>query len=329
MATRPDNITALNLALELLKRIPRRRKVSAVELHAQLKDAGIDRDLRSIQRQLEVLCDHFDIECDKSARPYGYRWKELSAGLSLPGLTEQESLMLLLAKQHLEHLLPASVMRSMSGFFEQARRNLTTGAAGYSKKRDAEWLKKVRVVSTTVPMLPPQIGPGVFEALSGALYNDHWLDISYRNAQGQIKQKKVMPLGLAQQGQRLFVPCIFDGYEDVRNIAVHRITKAENTGQPFVRPKDFNLEAYDDEGQFGYGKGEKIELRLRVNNYLKLLLEETPLSKDQRIVPASDGAPGWELTATVIHSMQLVWWLRSQGHAVKINAPAELRPQVS
>ncbi len=324
MATRPDNITALNLALELLKRIPRRRKVSAVELHVQLRDAGIDRDLRSIQRQLEVLCDHFDIECDKSARPYGYRWKELSAGLSLPGLTEQESLLLLLAKQHLEHLLPASVMRSMSGFFEQARRNLSPGAPGRGKKLDAEWLKKVRVVSTTVAMLPPHIAPGVFEALSGALYKDQWLDISYRNAQGKIKQKKIMPLGLAQQGQRLFVPCVFDGYQDVRNIAVHRIIKAKNTGQPFERPRDFNLETYDDEGRFGYGKAEKIAIRLWINEYLKLLLEETPLSKDQHVLPAADGATGWELTATVTHSMQLVWWLRSQGTAVQVLAPMEL-----
>lgn len=321
MATRPDNIATLNLALELLKRIPRRRKVTAVELHAQLRGAEIDRDLRSIQRQLETLCDRFDIECDKTSSPYGYRWKEGAKGLSLPGLTEQESLLLMLAKQHLEHLLPASLMSSMSGFFEQARRNLELGQPGGSTKPERQWLKKVRVVSTTVPMLPPQIAPGVFEELSSALYKDQWLEISYRNAKGQTKQKKVMPLGIAQQGQRLFVPCVFHGYTDIRNIAVHRIIEAKNTGQSFDRPKDFDLETYDDAGRFGYGKTEKIAIRLWINDYLKLLLEETPLSQDQCITPAPDSAAGWELTATVTNSMLLVWWLRSQGKSVRVLAP--------
>ena len=73
MAARPDNISTLNLALELLKRIPRRSKISSTELQSQLKAAGIDRDLRSIQRQLGALCRSFDIERDENAGAYGYR----------------------------------------------------------------------------------------------------------------------------------------------------------------------------------------------------------------------------------------------------------------
>jgi len=328
MATRPDNRTALNLALELLKRIPRKRKVSARELQEELKEAGIERTLRSIQRQLEMLVETFDIECDDTASPYGYRWKEGAKGLSLPSLTEQEALLLLLARQHLAHLLPASLMNSMGGFFEQARRTLERHQTSEIPKAESQWLKKVRVVSTTVPMLPPQIGPGVFEELSSAIYKDQWLEIKYCNAKGQIKQKKVMPLGIAQQGQRLFVPCIFWGYTDIRNIAVHRISQAKNTGQPFERPKDFDLETYDDSGRFGYGKAEKIDMKLWINDYLKLLLEETPLSANQIVLQLADNAPGWELIATVTNSMLLVWWLRSQGSAVRVLEPLELAERI-
>lgn len=325
MATRPDNKTTLRLAVELLKRIPRRRKISAKELQEQLRDAGIERTLRSIQRQLAVLVETFDIECDASAGAYGYRWKEGVNGLSLPGLTEQESLLLMLASKHLEHLLPASLMGAMESFFEQARRNLAPTQPGATPRPESQWLKKVRVVGTSVPMLPPSIAPGVFEELSSAIFKDQWLEITYRNAKDEIKDKKVMPLGIAQQGQRLFVPCVFHGYTDVRNIAVHRIIRARNTGQSFERPKEFDLEAYDDSGRFGYGKGEKISIRLWINDYLKLLLEETPLSEDQTIVAAADGAAGWELTATVTDSMLLVWWLRSQGRGVRVLGPKNLR----
>ena len=65
MAKRPDTKETVLLALELLRRIPRNRKVSTSELLAQLKDAGIERDLRTIQRQLEMLSEHFDIERDE------------------------------------------------------------------------------------------------------------------------------------------------------------------------------------------------------------------------------------------------------------------------
>ena len=67
MAKRSDTLETVLLAIELLRRIPRGRKVTASELHGQLKDAGIERDLRTIQRQLGMLSEHFEIERDAVA----------------------------------------------------------------------------------------------------------------------------------------------------------------------------------------------------------------------------------------------------------------------
>ena len=69
MAKRSDTLETVLLAVELLRRIPRGRKVTASELHRQLKDAGIDRDLRTIQRQMEMLSEHFEIERDDRSKP--------------------------------------------------------------------------------------------------------------------------------------------------------------------------------------------------------------------------------------------------------------------
>lgn len=55
-------------------------------------------DLRTIQRQLEMLCQHFDMEQDDRSKPYGYRWLSHSKGFSIPTLNEQESLLLMLAE---------------------------------------------------------------------------------------------------------------------------------------------------------------------------------------------------------------------------------------
>ena len=182
MAKRSDTLETVLLAIELLRRIPRGRKVTASELHRQLKDAGFDRDLRTVQRQLEMLSEHFEIERDDSSKPYGYRWLERAQALAVPNLTHQESLLLQLAEEHLKNLLPARLMTSLEGFFVQARRNLGPGS---SARLEREWPHKIRVVATSQPLLPPKIAPGVFEAVSEALYSNRWLTLDYRNASGK------------------------------------------------------------------------------------------------------------------------------------------------
>src|SRR5690606_22136594 len=148
--------------------IPRGRKITAGELQLQLREAGHERDLRTIQRLLKALSEQYDMECDDSSKPFGYCWKEKSKGFALPVLNEHESLVLMLAKKHLQNLMPATVMKSMEGFFYQAQTNL--GPAGEAWKA-REWLQKTRVISETLPLLPPKLAPGVLEHVSSALYH--------------------------------------------------------------------------------------------------------------------------------------------------------------
>lgn len=318
MATRPDTRESVLLALELLKRIPRHRKVSARELHAQLP-VHLGRDLRTVQRQLDMLSQTFDIERDDSSKPYGYRWKERSAGLAMPMLTEQESLLFALAQEHLRHLLPAGLMRSMSGFFSQARRQLAPHDG--KARREHEWLGKVRVVGTSQPLLPPRVLPEVFETVSNALYANRWLVLDYRNASSRRSTITVMPLGLAQQGPRLYLVARYRGFDNERSLALHRMLKAEMTAETFERPRDFDLARYDGDGRFGFGEGKRIELVFRITRADGLHLTEAPLSTDQRVVEV-DG--GYEISATVVESAQLRWWLRGFGSALTVVSPPEL-----
>ncbi|GAB1384202.1 hypothetical protein MASR1M50_25230 [Burkholderiales bacterium] len=311
MAKRPDTLETVLLAVELLRRIPRSRKVTARELHDQLRDAGIDRDLRTIQRQLEMLSEHFEIERDDRSRPYGYRWLEQAKALAVPNLTPQESLLLLLAQEHLKHLLPARLMKFMGGFFNQARRNLGPDSTA---RLEREWPDKVRVVATSQPLLPPKIFPGVFETVSEALYGNHWLHLDYRNSAGKRNQVHVMPLGLVQQGPRLYLVCRYRDFNNERNLALHRILAAELSTLTFDRPKEFNLKRYDDDGRFGFGDGKKVRLTFRIDHDAGLHLLESPLSNDQKVTEIADGK--LQITATVVDSAMLQWWLQGFGNAV-------------
>ena len=311
MAKRSDTLETVLLAVELMRRIPRGRKVTAGELHQQLKDAGIERELRTIQRQLEMLSEHFEIERDDRSKPYGYRWLEQAKALAMPNLTPQESLLLQLAEEHLKNLLPPRLMKSMDAFFSQARRNLGSES---SARLEREWPGKVRVVATSQPLLPPKIVSGVFEAVSEALYANRWLTLDYQNSAGKRRSITVMPLGLAQQGPRLYLVCRFDGFNNERSLALHRIRKADASTLTFERPAEFDLQKYDDDGRFGFGEGHRVQLRFRITKDAGLHLTESPLSTDQQYVEAQDG---WlEIIATVVDSAMLDWWLRGYGKAV-------------
>ena len=310
MPKRPSAQQTLALSLELLRRIPRHGGVTASELHTQLQSAGFEREPRTIQRLLKMLCDHGDIERDDTAKPYRYGAREGGKGFSAQSLSPQESLLLTLAEQQLRSLLPARLMKSMNGFFAQARSQLGNESP---PQREREWLDKVRVVSASQPLLPPRIKPGVFEQVSHALYGNQWLNIDYQNADGKRKIAKVMPLGLAQQGPSMYLVCRFDGYDNERCLALHRFISAQASSLTFERPKDFNLKQFDDDGRFGYGDGTKIRLSFRVTKAAGLHIVECPLSVDQQVVELDDA---YEITATVVESDMLDRWLLSFGNAI-------------
>lgn len=312
MAKRPDTLETVLLVVEMLRRIPRApRWITAADLHEQMSASGFKRDLRTIQRQIEMLSGHLEIERDDTSRPYRYRWLEHAKALAVPHLTSQESLLLQLAEEHLRDLLPSHLMKSLEGFFTQARKNLGPDSTA---KLEREWPSKVRVVATSQPLLPPKIAPHVFEQVSEALYGNHWLRLDYRNAGGKRRETRVMPLGLAQQGSRLYLVCRFPKFDNERILALHRILAAEVTTLTFPRPKDFDLEKYDHDGSFGFGSGKRIRLRFLVDRGAGLHLTETPLSRDQKIIERDDGR--LEVTATVVDSAMLDRWLLGFGGTV-------------
>jgi predicted DNA-binding transcriptional regulator YafY len=310
MPKRPNSLETLQIALELLRRIPKGRTVTAPQLQRQLAEAGIDRDVRTIERQLEALSGRFEIDRDETSKPYRYSWRSSAKGITLPTLTAKECLLLALAEQRLKQLLPPRLMKSMAAFFSQAKNQLDEQPTA---RQEREWLKKVRVVSTSQPLLPPMVDEQVFEQVCNALYGDQWLTVEYHNAAGEEKKSRVMPLGLVQQGPRMYLVCRFEGYENERNLALHRIKTAKASSFTFKRPPEFDLKQYDDNGRFGFGNGELIKLSFWIEKDYGLHLLESPLSEDQQVC---EGKKHYRIYATVVDSAMLDWWLRGFGKAV-------------
>ena len=313
MPKRPNTLNTVMFVIELIRRIPKGRKITASELHQAMLDAGWDRDLRTIQRQLDEISRVFSqyIDRDDREKPYGYSWKPYASGLMLSSMTPQESLLMLLAEQHLRYLLPASVMKSMEGFFKTARTQINT--FNQNTRKQKEWLSKVLVISESQPLIPPKINGKVLEAVSNALYEDRWLKLEYKNVAGNQMTADVMPLGLAQQGQRLYLVCRYKGYDNERTLAMHRIKKAEVLPDTFKRPAGFDLKKYDEAGNFGVSYGKRIKLSFNIIKDSVYYLLESPLSTDQTCDEIENG---YHLTATVTDSVRLDRWLNGFGDGI-------------
>jgi len=140
----------------------------------------------------------------------------------VPNLTPHESLLLQLAQEHLKKPAAGAAGTFDGELFSAGARNLATDG---SARLEREWPSKVRMVATSQPLLPPTIASGVLETVSEALYGNRWLNLDYENAGGCRQPVQVMPLGLVQQGPRLYLVCRYRGFDNERNLALHRIRR--------------------------------------------------------------------------------------------------------
>lgn len=312
MPKRPSGIDSALFLLEILRRIPRKPyRLTTSEIFESMKKAGFEKDKRSVQRALKTLSEHFDdLECDDRDNEYAYCWLERSEGISVSMLNEQQALILKLAEQQLKYLLPVNIMSSMEPFFKQAEKIVGAGTSN----PEHQWFGKICSVPTSQPLIPAKVKEEVFTAVSTALFQNKLLHIEYQNQTGKKHKAQIMPLAIAQQGASTYLVARYDGFEDNRLLALHRIKKAELSTFSFERPKDFNLKQYQDEGHLGFGSGGKVKLTFSITRWAGFHLTETPLSKDQ--ITLEESEEHYRFQATVADTDMLEWWIRRFGEEI-------------
>jgi predicted DNA-binding transcriptional regulator YafY len=126
-----------------------------------------------------------------------------------------------------------------------------------------------------------------------------------------------------RRGSLLYLICTFWEYEDVRQLAMHRVHGATMTRVSAKRSTDFNLDRYIESAAFEYRVGEKVVFKAIFDRDAALHLDETPLSEDQTIQTVDEDYV--LVTATVLDSAQLLWWLLGFGDLVEVLEPESLR----
>jgi predicted DNA-binding transcriptional regulator YafY len=301
---------------ELLRAIPRYpKKIDVATLMKKLEAAGYATNKRTVQRDLNALSRVFPLQSDTQSIPYGWSWSADAQAFDLPTMDASTALTLRLIEQFLPTLLPPTLRDHLEPQFQRARAVLVSNPAGPL----GHWANRVRVVPREMPLLPPTYNDTAVRVVYDALLAGKRFTAHYRSRAkdtDEIKVYEVNPLGLVARGNLLYLVCTFWDYEDLRQLALHRIITAEATDTPVTQSPDFDLDRYIAEGEFQYPLGPMVQLKAKFTREAAAHLYETPLSTDQTIEPL--GADHVLITATVRNTAQLEWWLQGFGDAVTL-----------
>lgn len=306
----------------LLRSIPRTpRKIDVVGLMAKLEDAGYPTTKRSVQRDLNTLSRIFPLESDTRTIPFGWSWSAVEA-FDLPAMDGPTALMLRMIEKFIPTLLPTTVRDFLAPQFARARSTLDAGP----RSPFGHWADCVRVVPREMPLLAPKYNDTAVRVVYEALLAGKRFTAQYRSRSAEtqeIKSYEVSPLGLVARGNLLYLVCTLWNYEDIRQLAVHRVVNAAMIDQDVLRPTNFDLDEHIEQGEFQYPVGPIIRLEAIFTRGAAEHLYETPLSVDQEVTEVDEDHV--RITASVRDTQQLEWWLLGFGSRVSVVAPPDLR----
>lgn len=191
---------------------------------------------------------------------------------------------------------------------------------------------RLRIVPDTLRLQPVELHPKVLSAVIDALAQGRALDVTYRNAEDLCAPARIHPQALLQRGP---IPYLFalknDEDAPVRLYALHRMVRAEVVSDtPARAAAGFDLDQAIARGQADFGRGEPIDLELRVRGYLATVLAACPLEPGQWFEDEPEGSTfDLRVSARVPSTGQLLRWLLGAGDNLEVVSPPDLRHVVA
>lgn len=272
--------------------------------------------LRTVQRDLDRLSIPFALQRDESSPSFRWSLSE-NAPLDLSAMETPTALALYLAESHLQTLLPQSVLDQLGPQFRMARNYLDN----LENNGLAHWAQKVRAIPNGKSLQPAQISPDVWGQASTALLGRKQLQISYLSrSKIELKQLLIHPAGLVSRHTISYLIGSVDGYDDLRQFALHRIHQAECLEAPARARDDFEIDHYIRQDFNTDTPIEQVELVADISPQIAWLLGETPLSRQQSLEKLEDS--DWKrLRAWVPDDQETMWWVFSLGENVRVFEP--------
>lgn len=311
----------------MLRSVPRApRRIDTTTLVERLAEQGYEVSKRTVERDLRNLSTSwlFPLFCDDRSTPYGWYWGRQAEPLDIPGMEPQTALAFQLAKRYLEPLMAPSTLAALRPYFKQAASTLER-----APEPVARWPEKVRILSRHFRLKPPEADEDVLNVVYQALLEERRFRVRYRPRRNpEIPRDYVVnPLGLVLRDQVSYLIASLWDYDNVVHLVPHRMEEAELLDEPTTPPGEFDLDAYLADERLDFPAEETIGLDLRMDAEVAKHLAETPLSDDQRMDEEDDH---WSrITATVIDTQPLRWWLLAFGPRVEVLGPPQVREWIA
>jgi predicted DNA-binding transcriptional regulator YafY len=315
MSQAKDTLLRLFALLRLIPTEPQR--IATTTLLEKLRDKGFSVTLRSIQRDLNRLSIPFSLQCNDNEVPFRWSFTK-DAPLQLQDMDASTALALYLSESYLNTLLPQTVLDQLGPQFRRARNFL--GDLGHNGL--ADWSRRVRAVPNGKTLIPAAIAPSTWAQVSQALLERRPLDVAYRSrSKCELKQFRLHPAGLVSRHSISYLLASVDGYDDVRQFALHRMQQVAVVDARSPSHSQFDVDDYIATGIFSHRQAEtQVELVADVSAQIAVLLEETPLSARQslEVIPGQ----AWKrLHAWVAQDRDTLWWIFGLNDNIRVHAP--------
>lgn len=168
--------------------------------------------------------------------------------------------------------------------------------------------------------------PAVEEALRTAAEEQRRVRIRYQKLGADTPTDRVVrPYGLVNRGVALYLIGFCELRQEIRHFRANRILEAEVLPQTFVRPADFDLDAYL-QRMWEIEYGPQMEVRLRFHGEAAQLARETVWHPTQEVEEEAGGSV--LLRMTTRGKNELARWLAGFGGSVEVLDPPELKEAV-
>lgn len=305
----------------LLRHIPlcAHGKRSVVELHDLLQQEQLDVTKRTIQRDLAWLARDFPIRGDEQS-PQGWCWANRT-WMGIPMMDVPTALSMKMVATLLPTILPASLLEDLSVYQIQADERLS------KLKPLGQWHKRVAVLQESL-QLPINLNHVVHRAVLRSLELACRLQITYQSPHKDHPRVHLLdPWGIILRDGMLYLVGYSEKVETPLIFAVHRIHEATLVEQSArAIPEGFDLVAFGQTQLTFASPGTTIELVLQVHRSMAFILEERPLSIDQK--KEKVGTIWVTFSATVTDSQQLRWWILSHADNMRVLEPKALRREI-
>lgn len=176
----------LELILAIYNLIPYNKKITAKQIQAQLSPLGLERSLRTIQRNLSAICAMFpNVMVDDRDKPFGYQKAEALA-LST---TAHEAVLLYWLVESTKHHLPNSLVHLLENF-------LSGIAPENMKDIQSHWSSKVHVIGTLMREGSLHTNVGVFQIVCLAALQQRLVSLKINEGNDTLRLTNVQPISL-------------------------------------------------------------------------------------------------------------------------------------